>query len=45
MKEEYVRLTASCRTLSLQETDLQAQASVVSQAVAVGVCACGARRD
>lgn len=32
MKNEYTRLAAECRTLSLQATDLQAQSAVVSQA-------------
>ena len=36
MKNEYTRLAAECRTLSLQATDLQAQSAVVSQAATVG---------
>ena len=38
MKNEYTRLAAECRTLSLQATDLQAQSAVVSQAATVGEC-------
>lgn len=35
MKDEYARLTAECRTLTLQATDLQAQNVTVKQAAAV----------
>ena len=35
MKDEYARLTAECRTLTLQATDLQAQNVIVKQAAAV----------
>ena len=35
MKDEYSRLTAECRTLTLQSTDLKAQAQVVKQSLTV----------
>lgn len=37
MKDEYARLTAECRTLTLQATDLQAQNVIVKQASDVGM--------
>ena len=37
MKDEYARLTAECRTLTLQATDLQAQNVIVKQAAAVAM--------
>lgn len=35
MKEEYSRLTAECRSLTLQSTDLKAQSQIVNQTVDV----------
>ena len=36
MKDEYTRLTADIRTQGIQLTDLQAQSTIIDQALTVG---------